>query len=79
MGPLPGSVSEHVEDAATALATVIDDRGVRTVAVDVEAVPGLTAGTGEPIGMEQIEEFLSASLLIHQIDDWEVHAVGSEE
>jgi hypothetical protein len=55
MGALPGGVSEHVEDPAAVLAAVIDDRGVGTAAVDVEAVASTTTGAGEPLGMEQIE------------------------
>jgi hypothetical protein len=77
MGPLPGGVSEHVEDPAAALAAVIDDRSVGTSTVDVEALAGLTAGAGEPLGMEQIEELLAATFLVHQVDDREVHEVGS--
>jgi hypothetical protein len=79
MGPLPGGISEHVEDPTAALTSMIDDRGVGTAAVDVEAVAGATAGTGEAIRVEQLEEFLSATLLVHEIDDREVHGVGSEE
>lgn len=75
MGPLPGGVSEHVEDPAAALAAVIDDRSVGTSTVDVEALAGLTAGAGEPLGMEQIEELLAATFLVHQVDDREVHEV----
>jgi hypothetical protein len=79
MSPLPGGVSEHVEDPAAALAAVIEDRGVGTTAVDVEAVAGATTRAGEPIGMEQIEELQAATLLVHQVDDREVHEVSSEE
>jgi hypothetical protein len=79
MGPLPWGACEHVEHSAAALAAVIDDRGVGTMAVDVEAVAGATGGAGEPFGVEQIEELLSAPLLVHQVDDREVHEVGSEE
>jgi hypothetical protein len=79
MGALPGGVSEHVEDPAAALAAVIDDRRVGTTAVDVEAVAGATTGAGESLGMEQVEELLAATLLVHQVDDREVHEVGSEE
>jgi hypothetical protein len=79
MGALPGGVGGHVEDPAAALAAVIDDRRVGTTAVDVEAVAGVTAGAGKSIGVEQIEEPLAASLLVHEVDDREVHEVGSEE
>jgi hypothetical protein len=47
--------------------------------VDVEVVAGLTARAGQPIGMEQVEVLLAASLLIHEVDDREVHEGGSEE
>jgi hypothetical protein len=77
--PLPGSAGEHVEDPAAALAAVADDRGTGTAAVDVEAVAGATTGAGEPLGVEQIEELLAATLLVHQVDDREVHEVGSDE
>jgi len=76
---LPGGVSEHVEDPAAALAAIIDDRGVGATAVNVKAVAGATTGAGEPLGVEQIEELLAATLLVHQGDNREVHGVGSEE
>ena len=79
MGPLPGGVGEHVEDPAAALAAVIEDRRLGATAVDVEAVAGVTAGAGEAFGVEQIEELLAAPLLVHQVDDREVHGVSSEE
>ena len=79
MGPLPGGVSEHVEDPATTPATVIDDRSVGATAVDVEALAGSAAGAGMAIGMEQVEELLTAALLVHQVDDREVHEVVSRK
>jgi hypothetical protein len=79
MGPLPGGVSEHVEDPPATLAAVIGDRRVGTTAVDVETLGGATSGAGEPFGVEQIEELLAAPLLVHEVDDREVHEVGSEE
>jgi hypothetical protein len=79
MGPLPGGVSEHVEDPPATLAAVIGDRRVETTAVDVETLGGATAWTGESFGVEQIEELLAAPLLVHEVDDREVHEVGSEE
>jgi len=78
MGPLPGGVGEHVEDPTAALAAVIDDRGFGTAAVDVEAVAGVTTGTGEARGVEQSEELQVAGLLVHQVNDREVHEVSSE-
>ena len=79
MGALPGGVGEHVEDPAAAFAAVIDHRSVGTSAVDVEALAGLTAGAGEPLGVEQVEEPPATTLLVHQVDDRKVHEVGSKE
>ena len=46
--------------------------------MDVEVVGGATAGTSEPIVMEEAEELLAARLLIHKINDREVHEGDSE-
>jgi uncharacterized protein YunC (DUF1805 family) len=79
VGPLPRGVGVHVEDPAAALAAVIEDRRLGATAVDVEAVAGVTAGAGEAFGVEQIEELLAAPLLVHQVDDREVHGASSQE
>ena len=79
MSALPGGVREHVEDPAAGFATVIDDWGVVVTSMDVKAVVGTTPGASKPLGVEQIEELLAATLLVHQVDDREVHEVGSEE
>jgi hypothetical protein len=79
MGPLPGGIGEHVEDPTAALAAMIDDRRIGMTAVDVKAVGGATPGAGEAFGVEEIEELLTAPLLVHQVDDREIHEVGSEE
>jgi hypothetical protein len=79
MGALPGSVSVHVEDPAAALASMIDDRRVGATAVDVEAIAGPAAGAGEPLGVEEIGELPAACLLVHEVDDREVHEAASEE
>jgi hypothetical protein len=68
---------EHVEHPAARLAAVVDDRGVGMTAVDVEALVGTTPGAGEPLGVEQVEELLAATLLVHQVEDREVHGSGS--
>jgi hypothetical protein len=77
MGTLPGGVGVHVEDAVAALAAVIDDRGVGSTAVNVEAVPGATTGAGEPLGVEQVEELLATTFLIHQVEDRKIHGIDS--
>ena len=79
MGSLPGGVSVPVEDPATAVATVIDDRSLGTTAVDVEAVSSTTPSAGESVRMKKVEELLAASFLIHEVYDREVHEVGSNE
>jgi hypothetical protein len=79
MGALPGGVGEHVEDPVAAFAAVIDHRSVRAAAVDVESLASAAAGASEAIGVEQIEELLTATFLVHQVDDREVHGVGSGE
>ncbi len=47
--------------------------------VDVETVAGATAWAGEPVGMEKVEELLAASLLVHEVNDREVHEGDSKQ
>jgi hypothetical protein len=75
--PLPMCSCEHIEHASTSLAAVVDDRGVGVTAVDVEPLAGAAPGAREPLGVEQVEEFPATRLLVHQIDDREVHGIGS--
>ena len=75
--PLPMCSCEHIEHASTLLAAVVDDRGVGVTAVDVEPLAGAAPGAREPLGVEQVEEFPATRLLVHQIDDREVHGIGS--
>jgi hypothetical protein len=79
MSPLPRSTCEHIEHPSAALAARVDDRRVGPMTVDVEAVPSTATGTREPIGMKQIEERPAATLPVHQVDDREVHEIGSKE
>jgi hypothetical protein len=79
MSALPGGAREHVEDPAAGFATVIDNRGVIVTSVDVKTVVGITPRASETLGVEEIEELLAAPLLVHQVDDREVHEVGSGE
>jgi hypothetical protein len=76
--PTPNQ-TRPLEDPAATLAAVIGDRRVGTTAVDVETLGGGTAGTGEPVGVEQIEELLATPLLVHEVEDREVHEAGSGE
>jgi hypothetical protein len=74
---LPRCSREHIEHAPAPLAAVVDDRRVGVPTVDVEPLAGATTGASQPLGMEQVEELLTATLLVHQVDDWEVHGSGS--
>jgi hypothetical protein len=76
--PLPEGSREHVEHPSAPRAAVVDDRGVAATAVDVESIPSRTTRACEPVGVEQVEELLAATLLVHQVEDREVHGVGSE-
>jgi hypothetical protein len=78
MGPLPRGSGEHVEHPSARSAAVVDDRGVEMAAVDVEPLAGATIGARVPLGMEQVKELLAAALLVHQVEDREVHGVGSK-
>jgi hypothetical protein len=75
--PLPMCSCEHIKHTSTLLAAVVDDRGVGVTAVDVEPLAGAAPGAREPLGVEQVEEFPATPLLVHQIDDREVHGIGS--
>jgi hypothetical protein len=75
--PLPSCSREHIEYPATSLAAVVDDRGVGVTAVDVEPLAGAAPGAREPLGVDQVEELSATPLLVHQVDDREVHGIGS--
>src|SRR5512135_612395 len=76
--PLPEGSWDHGEHPSAPRAAGVDDRGVGATAVDVESIPSRTTRAREPVGVEQVEAFLAATLLVHQVADWEVHGVGSE-
>jgi hypothetical protein len=75
--PLPGCSCEHIKHATAPLATVVNDRGVGMTAVDIEPLPGPAPRAHEPLGVEQVEELLAATFLVHQVQDREVHGGGS--
>jgi hypothetical protein len=77
--PLPGGPREHIKYPSAPLAAVVDDRVVGVTAVDIEAPPGGATRASEPLGVEQVEELLAANLLVHQVEDREVHGIGPEE
>jgi hypothetical protein len=69
---LQGRAGERVEDPLAVAAAEVQDR-VAAAAVDDHAVIGMTAGAGEAVGVQPLEELPVAGLLIHQIGDREVH------
>jgi len=71
--PLPGGAGEQVEDPAAALAAVVNDRRLGTMAMDVQPVPGGATGADQAVGMEQVQELVVATILVHQVEDREVH------
>ena len=76
--PLPRCSCEHIEHPPASFAAVVDDRGVGATAVDVESLAGATTRASEPFGVEQVEDFLATTLLVHQVEDREIHGIGSE-
>jgi len=76
--PLPVRSCEPIEHTSAPLAAVVDDRGVGATAVDVEPVAGAATRARRPVGVEQVEELLATALLVHEVEDREVHGVGSE-
>jgi hypothetical protein len=76
---LPGGAGKHVEDPAAVFAAVVDDRRLGAMAMDVQPVPGGATGAGQAAGMEQVQELVVATILVHQVEDREVHEVNSQE
>src|SRR5262249_9534790 len=77
--PLPLCSCEHIKHTPAARAPVVDDRGVAAPAVDPEPLAGAAAGAAESLGVEQVEQLLTAPLLVHQVDDREVHGSAPRE
>ena len=75
MGPLEDGPGPGVEDAAAGLALIVQHRGA-VAAVDSQALPLATAGAGEAVGVEQVEELGVAGVLIEVVDQGEVHGRG---
>src|SRR5208337_202671 len=76
---LPGGAGKHVEDPTAAFAAVVEDRRLGAMAMDVQPVPGGATGAGQAAGMEQVQELVVATILVHQVEDREVHEVNSQE
>jgi hypothetical protein len=69
---LQGRRGEGVEDAAAVAALVVDHR-VAMPAVDAQAVARAAARAGQAVGVEQGDESGVAGMLVHQVDQGEVH------
>src|SRR5262249_7357565 len=74
--PPPGAVQdrpgEGVEDAVAVPAAIIARRGA-TTAMDPHPVGSVAARASQPIGMEPTDQLGVAGILVHQVDDREVH------
>jgi hypothetical protein len=66
-GPGPG-----VEDAAAIATLVVQDR-LPVAVVDPQALPLAARGTGQAVGVEQLDEFAVAGILVQIVDQGEVH------
>jgi len=71
--PCQGVAGEQVEDPAAAVAAIANDRRLGTMAMDVQPVPGGAMGADQAVGMEQVRELVVATILVHQVEDREVH------
>jgi hypothetical protein len=69
---------EGVEDTAAGGAAVVEDRGA-VAAMDVEMIVGLAVRAGQAIGVEQGDELVVAGVLVHEVDQREVHRGVSRE
>jgi hypothetical protein len=72
MGPLQGGPGEGVEDPAARAALEVHHGGAMT-AVDPQALPLSAARAGQAVGVEQLDEFGVAGVLVEIIDQREVH------
>ena len=70
---------EHVEDPAAAFA--VGRRRPQTWGDGDgrSARPGWRKGAGQAAGMEQVQELVAATILVHQVEDREVHEVNSQD
>jgi hypothetical protein len=69
---MQGRAGEGVEDPLAVAAAEVQDR-VAAAAMDDHAIRGVTARASDPLGVEPADEAVVAGLLVHQIDDREVH------
>ena len=65
-------VGEGVEHPPAVAAPVVQDRGP-AAAVEGHTVALMTAGAGEPVGVQPPDQLGVAGVLVHQLGDREVH------
>lgn len=72
VGLVEDRLGEGVEDAAAGDAAVVQDRGAES-SVDLQALADLTPRAGQAVGVEHPNDQAIASVLVHQVDQGEVH------
>ena len=76
-------VGEGVEDTAAGGAAVVENRGA-VAAMDTEMIIGFAFWAGQALWVKQGDEFVVAGVLVHEVDQGEVHrgvsrvSVGSD-
>src|SRR5207248_7193928 len=76
VGPLEEGPGPGVEDPAAGGALVVQDRGT-AAAVDPQPLALAAVGASQAVGVEQFDEFGVAGVLVHVIDQGEVHRGAS--
>jgi hypothetical protein len=70
--PVQDRRGEGVEDPQ-AVRTAIDQDRRAIVPMDLQAVSSVTAGTGQALGMQEVDQEIVASLFVHEIAQGKVH------
>src|SRR3954467_8155941 len=73
--PLQVGTGPGVEDPAAVTTLVIQDR-LPVAVVDPQVLPLTARGTGQPVGVEYLDEFAVARVLVHGVDQGEIHGYG---
>lgn len=73
--PLQGGPGPGVEDPAAVAALVVQDR-LPVAIVDPQALLATTPGAGQPIGVEQFDEFAVTRPLVQVVLQREIHRFG---
>jgi hypothetical protein len=75
MRPLQDGPGPGVEHPAAVAALVLQDR-LPVAAVDPQAVPLTAPGTGQAVGVQQLDELAVAGLLVYVVLQGEIHGLG---